>query len=142
MSTRIRQVLLVEDHPGDITLARRAFARLATPNALTVVLDGVEAMAFLRRQGKHRNAPRPDLILLDLNMPRKDGRQVLREIDADPGLRAIPVIVLTTSGAPRDVQEAYDLGANGYVPKPPSFVEFEAVISSIEQFWFGTALLP
>jgi CheY-like chemotaxis protein len=99
-------------------------------------------MSYLRKQGKFATASRPDLILLDLNMPRKDGRQVLREMDSDPGLRGIPVIILTTSAAPRDVQDAYELCANSYISKPPSFAAFQAAIEELDRYWFGTALIP
>ncbi len=141
-SSRPVRILLVEDHPADIALARKAFMRIATPNHLDVVLDGVEAMRFLRREGRHTSAQRPDLIFLDLNMPRKDGREVLHEIDADPTLRAIPVIILTTSSSDEDVLTAYSLCANSYLTKPVTFDDFFKLILVVESYWLRTALLP
>jgi len=143
MSDSLRkQILLVEDHPGDITLTRRAFQRLSTPNDLHVVVDGVEAMAFLQQVGRFTDAPRPDLMLLDLNMPRKDGREVLREVALDVVLKTIPIIILTTSSAEHEVASAYTLCANSYIVKPVSFEDFMGVIKAIESYWFGTALIP
>ena len=143
MSESLRkQILLVEDHPGDITLTRRAFQRLSTPNDLHVVVDGVEAMAFLQQVGRFTDAPRPDLMLLDLNMPRKDGREVLREVALDVVLKTIPIIILTTSSAEHEVASAYTLCANSYIVKPVSFEDFMGVIKAIESYWFGTALIP
>jgi len=136
------RVLLVEDHPADVALTRKAFARIATANALDVVPDGIEAMRFLRRQGPYTTAERPDIILLDLNMPRMTGCEVLEEIRQDDGLKAIPVIVLTTSGAVQDVREAYELGANAYLTKPVGFDAFLNVVEAVEAFWFGLTLLP
>jgi CheY-like chemotaxis protein len=142
MTTRPVRVLLVEDHPADITLTRKAFARLGTPNQLDVVLDGYEAMRFLRREGKYTGVERPDLVLLDLNMPRMDGREVLKELDADPSLRGLPVIILTTSASPTDVAAAYQLCANSYHVKPVSFDDFLQLVEVIESYWFKTALFP
>lgn len=129
------EVLLVEDNPGDARLAAEAFKEGAVPCRLHVASDGIEAMAFLRRQGRHETAPRPDLILLDLNLPRKDGREVLAEIKEDPGLRRIPVIVLTTSQAESDIARAYELHANCYIVKPVDFDRFIDVVRGIEDFW-------
>lgn len=140
--TRPVRVLLVEDHPADIDLTRKAFSALGTPNVLWVVLDGVEAMQFLRKEGRFDKAETPDLVLLDLNMPRKDGREVLREMRADAALSTIPVVVLTTSAAQNDVDEAYRLGANSYIVKPVAFAQFTAVISVLEAYWFNTSVLP
>lgn len=136
------RILLVEDHPADVALARKAFARIATPVQLHVVLDGLEAMQFLHRTGRHANAERPDLVFLDLNMPRMDGREVLREVDADLTLRSIPVIVLTTSAADVDVNMAYSLCANSYLTKPVTFDEFLKLVQLIELYWLQTALIP
>lgn len=136
------RVLLIEDHPADIQLTRKAFGRLATPNVLDVVFDGIEAMRFLRREGRYTQAIRPDIILLDLHMPRADGREVLREIDADPTLHSIPVIVFTTSAALTDVRDAYTLRANSYLPKPTGKAEFMALVELIEKYWFLAAALP
>ncbi|GAB3120815.1 response regulator [Novispirillum itersonii subsp. nipponicum] len=132
---RIIEILLVEDNPGDARLAAEAFKEGTIPTHLHVASDGIEAMAFLRRQGRHESAPRPDLILLDLNLPRKDGREVLAEIKEDPALRRIPVIVLTTSQAESDVSRAYDLHANCYIVKPVDFDRFIDVVKGIEDFW-------
>jgi two-component system, chemotaxis family, response regulator Rcp1 len=111
-------------------------------NRLSVVEDGVEAMEFLRRQGRHANAPRPDLILLDLNLPRKDGRQVLKEVKADDSLKRIPVVILTTSKNEEDVLRAYDLHANCYITKPVDFNRFMEVVKSVEEFWLTVVRLP
>jgi len=142
MTTPPVRVLLVEDHPADIVLTRKAFSRLTTPVQLDVVLDGFEAMRFLRQQGRYQNTVRPHLILLDLNMPRMDGREVLKAVGADPALKTIPIIVLTTSSAASDVAMAYTLCANSYLAKPVGFEDFLGVIASIERYWFHTALIP
>lgn len=136
------QLLLVEDSPSDSELTVEALREARLRNHLSVVEDGVEAMAFLRRQGKYATAPRPDLILLDLNLPRKDGREVLGEIKADPHLRAIPVVVLTTSRAEPDVLRSYHLHANCYITKPVDFEQFIQVVQSIEAFWLSIVSLP
>lgn len=129
------EILLVEDNPGDARLAAEAFKEGGIPTHLHVASDGIEAMAFLRRLGRHEFAPRPDMILLDLNLPRKDGREVLAEIKEDPALRRIPVIVLTTSQAESDITRAYDLHANCYIVKPVDFDRFIDVVKGIEDFW-------
>lgn len=136
------EILLVEDNPGDVRLTVEAFKEGKVRNNLSVVEDGAAALAFLRRQGKYADAPRPDLVLLDLNLPGKDGREVLAEIKADPGLRRIPVIVLTTSQAEQDVLKAYNLNANCYISKPIDLTEFFAVVRSIEDFWLAIVKLP
>ncbi len=136
------EILLVEDSATDVMLAEEALAEGKVRNHLHVVKDGVEAMAFLRQQGPYAASPRPDLVLLDLNMPRKDGREVLAEVKADPSLKQIPVVVLTTSRAEQDVLKAYGLHANCYITKPVDFDQFAAVILAIEQFWFSVVLLP
>jgi chemotaxis family two-component system response regulator Rcp1 len=129
-------ILLVEDNPSDVYLTEEALRAVGVSSRLHVAADGVEAMAFLRREGIHGEAPRPNLVLLDLNLPRKDGRRVLAEIKDDEALRRIPVIVLTTSNAPSDVVKCYDLHANCYIVKPVDFDQFETVIRAIEEFWF------
>ena len=136
------EILLVEDSAADVGLTVEAFRDAKIQNRMSVVEDGVEAMAFLRREGSHARAPRPDLILLDLNLPRKDGRQVLKEIKADPALRNIPIVVLTTSKGEEDVLRAYELHANCYVKKPVDFNRFMEVVKSIESFWLTVVTLP
>lgn len=136
------EVLLVEDNPGDVRLTREALKEGKVCNNLSVVPDGVEAMAFLRRQGPYAGAPRPDVILLDLNLPKKDGREVLEEVKGDPELRSIPVVVLTSSEAERDIARAYALHANCYITKPVDLDQFITVVKSIEDFWFSIVKLP
>ena len=135
-------ILLVEDNPGDVELTREAFAESAVPSEIHVARDGESALAFLRREGEHARSPRPDLILLDLNLPGLDGKTVLAAIKADPELRPIPVIVLSSSQAEDDVVRAYQLQANCYVAKPVGFGRFSEIIRAIEQFWFSTVKLP
>jgi len=136
------ELLLVEDSEPDVRLTREALKEAKMWNNLWVVEDGVEAIEFLRRKGRYADSPRPDLILLDLNLPRKDGRQVLLEIKADPALRRIPVVVLTTSRDEADVLRAYDLHANCYITKPVDFNRFMEVVKSIEDFWLTVVRLP
>jgi chemotaxis family two-component system response regulator Rcp1 len=136
------EILLVEDNPGDVRLTQEALKDNKLHNNLHVVKDGVEALAFLRREGQYSGCPRPDLILLDLNLPRKDGREVLAEIKADPRFRRIPVVVLTTSKAEEDILRAYDLSANCYITKPVDFEQFIHVVRSIEDFWLAMVKLP
>ncbi|MYW05416.1 response regulator [Streptomyces sp. SID3343] len=136
------EVLLVEDDPGDVLMTREAFADNKVRNSLHVVSDGVEAVAFLRREDPFADAPRPDLILLDLNLPRKDGREVLEEIKADEDLRRIPVVVLTTSEAEEDVLRSYHLHANAYVTKPVDFEQFINVVRHIDEFFVSVVKLP
>jgi len=136
------EILLVEDNPGDIRLTREALKENKVCNNLHVVTDGVDAMAFLRREGAFAHTPRPDLVLLDLNLPKKDGRQVLSEIKGDENLRRIPVVILTTSQAEDDISKAYDLYANCYVTKPLDLEQFMAVVKSIEDFWVTIVKLP
>src|ERR687892_1829962 len=131
------EVLLVEDNPGDVRLTKEALKEGRILNHVNVVGDGVEALSYLRRQGGHAAAVRPDLILLDLNLPRKDGREVLAEIKADPDLRRIPVVVLTTSKAEEDIFRSYDLHANCYITKPVDLDQFINVVKTIESFWFS-----
>lgn len=135
-------ILLVEDNPGDADLAREALEKNKMCNELYVVGDGVEAMAFLRREGKYADVPRPDLILLDLNLPKKDGREVLSEIKTDEHLKRIPVVILTTSQNEEDILKTYDLHANCYITKPIDLAQFFKVVQSIQDFWLGIVMLP
>ena len=139
---RIIDILLVEDSPTDVLIAREALTEARLLNTIHVVEDGVDALAFLRRQGRFADAPRPDLILLDLNLPRKNGREVLAEIKNDPALKSIPVVVLTTSSAEEDIIRSYNLHANCYVVKPVEFDNFVKAVQSIRQFWFTIVALP
>lgn len=137
------EVLLVEDNPGDVRLTREALRDAKVRNNLHVAWDGVEALEFLRRTGRHASAPRPDVILLDLNLPKKNGREVLDEIKRDDALRPIPVVILTTSQAEQDVLDSYRLRANAYVTKPVGLEQFLTVLQSIERFWLEIVrLLP
>jgi CheY-like chemotaxis protein len=136
------EVLLVDDDPGDVVLTTEAFEHNKVNNRLSVVADGVEALQFLRRQAPYEDAHTPDLILLDLNLPRKDGRQVLAEIKADATLRRIPVVVLTTSKAEEDILRSYDLHANAYVTKPVDFERFLEVVRQIDEFFVSVVKLP
>ena len=140
--SRAVEILLVEDNPGDVRLTQEAFKEGKLTNRLHVVGDGAEALAFLRRDGAHAQAVRPDLILLDLNLPKKDGRQVLAELKVDASLKRIPVVVLTTSQAEADILKAYDLHANCYITKPVDLDQFLIVINSIEDFWLSMVKLP
>lgn len=135
-------VLLVEDDPGDVVLIQEAFEHNKVQNRLAVVSDGVEAVAYLRREDGFADAPRPDLVLLDLNLPRKDGREVLAEIKADDSLAAIPVVVLTTSEAEEDILRSYKLHANAYVSKPVDFDRFIEVVRQIDEFFVSVVKLP
>ena len=136
------EVLLVEDDPGDVLMTREAFEDNKVGNTLHVVINGVEAMAFLRKEGAHSGAPTPDLVLLDLNLPRMDGREVLAAIKDDPTLRRIPVVVLTTSEAEEDVLRSYSLHANAYVTKPVDFERFIDVVRQIDDFFVSVVRLP
>lgn len=136
------EILLVEDNVADVRLTMEALKEAKVYNRLSVVDDGVKAMEFLRRTGPYADAPCPDLILLDLNLPRKDGREVLAEVKADPQLRRIPVVVLTTSQAQEDVLRAYDLHANCYISKPVGFEQFVTVVQALEDFWLTIVKLP
>ena len=135
-------ILLVEDNLGDADLAREALENSKLHNDLSVVGDGMEAMDFLRRKGKYAQAPRPDLILLDLNLPKKDGREVLAEIKADPDLKRIPVVILTISKDEEDVLKSYNLHANCFITKPIDLGQFMKVVKSIEEFWLTIVKLP
>ena len=136
------EVLLVEDDPGDVLMTQEAFEEHKVRNRLHVVNDGVDAVAFLRREGEYAGAPRPDLVLLDLNLPRRDGREVLAEIKNDPDLCHIPVVVLTTSQADEDIVRSYQLHANAYVTKPVDFDRFISVIRQIDEFFVSVVKLP
>jgi CheY-like chemotaxis protein len=135
-------VLLVDDDPGDTLMIREAFEHNKVRNELAALADGVQAMQYLRREGEYANAPRPDLVLLDLNLPRKDGREVLAEIKGDPDLVTIPVVVLTTSHAEEDVLRSYQLHANAYVTKPVDFERFIDVVRQIDEFFVTVVKLP
>lgn len=135
-------ILLVEDNPGDARLAMEALKDAKVSNTLHWVVDGVEAMQFLQREGDHTEAPRPDVILLDLNLPKKDGREVLKEIKDDPNLKRIPVVVLTVSSAEEDVLKSYNLHANCFISKPLDLDRFIEVVRSIEDFWLAIVRLP
>jgi two-component system, chemotaxis family, response regulator Rcp1 len=136
------QILIVEDNPADARLVREVMRDSKVLNEIHWVADGVEALAFLHREGKYSTAPRPNLIFLDLNMPRKDGREVLQSVKADPSLRQIPIVVMTSSQAEEDVARAYDQHANCYVRKPIDFDQFHQVVKNLENFWFATVELP
>ena len=141
-SGRPVEILLVEDNPGDERLTREALKEGKVYNNFHWVKDGVEAMEFLRRQGRFKDAPRPDIVLLDLNLPKKDGREVLKEIKTDEDLKRIPVVVLTTSKAEEDVLRTYNLHANCYVTKPVDLEKFIVVVKSIDVFWLTVVTLP
>ena len=136
------KILLVEDNPDDVELTIAAMKEAKIKNVVFTVEDGVEALEFLHRQGEYENAPRPDLILLDLNLPRKNGRQVLAEIKSDESLRRIPVVVLTMSHDDEDILQAYDLHANCYITKPVDLNQFTAIVKNIDNFWFSIVKLP
>ncbi|MCL4294133.1 MAG: response regulator [Anaerolineae bacterium] len=136
------EILLVEDNPGDARLMIEALREGKVLNHLSIARDGVEALAFLRREGQHARAPRPDLIMLDLNLPKKDGREVLADIKADAMLKSIPVVILTTSQAEQDIVKSYNLHANCYINKPVDLEEFLTVLKSVEDFWLTIVKLP
>jgi CheY-like chemotaxis protein len=135
-------ILLIEDNPGDVRLAQEAFKEGKMEVKLDVIMDGMEAIKYLRKEQAYGNASTPDLILLDLNLPKKDGREVLSEIKADPCLRRIPVVILTTSSAEQDILNSYNLHVNCYINKPVDFDKFFDIIQKIEDFWLRTAILP
>jgi chemotaxis family two-component system response regulator Rcp1 len=136
------EILLAEDNPGDVRLTQEAFKEGRILNQLHVVSDGMEALAFLRQEGEYKESPRPDLILLDLNMPRMNGRELLGVIKQDESLRRIPVVILTTSDAEEDIARSYDMHANCYVSKPVDFDRFIQVVQSIQDFWLAVVTLP
>jgi chemotaxis family two-component system response regulator Rcp1 len=139
---RMVEILLVEDNPADVRLTIEALKDSKMKNNLSVVNDGVEAIDFLKKQGKYADAPKPDLILLDLNLPKKDGREVLKEIKEDDNLKRIPVVILTISKADEDIIKTYNLHANCYITKPVDLLQFVRVVKSIEDFWFTIVVLP
>lgn len=140
--TKLIEILLVEDNPGDVRLTQEGLKETKMLNNLHVAMDGAEAMDFLHKKGKYADAPRPDLILLDLNLPKKDGRQVLAEIKSDDSLKRIPVVILTVSQAEEDIMRTYNLHANCFISKPVDFNQFLTVIRSIDNFWLGIVKLP
>lgn len=142
MKAELVSVLLVEDDPGDVLLIREAFAEQKVGNALEVVSDGVQAMEYIRHEGEFSDRERPDLVLLDLNLPRKSGAEVLAEIKSDPALATIPVIVLTTSEADEDVLRSYQAHANAYITKPVDFERFRQIVHKIDDFFVGIVRLP
>ncbi len=142
MAVKHAEILLVEDDPGDIDLTRETLKEGKVLINLNVVRDGVQALQYLRREGPYGDSPRPDLVLLDLNLPKKDGREVLSEIKNDPNLRSIPVIILTTSDADSDILKTYGLGGNCYITKPVGLAQFTRVVQGIEDFWFSLVKLP
>jgi len=142
MTVQLMQILLVEDNAADVRLTQEALKDAKILNDLHVARDGVEAMDFLLQRGGHTDAPRPDIVILDLNLPRKDGKEVLAEMKGDPDLRSIPVAVLSTSDAEIDVLETYDLGANCFLTKPVDLDQFMKVVRAVEEFWLGMVRLP
>jgi chemotaxis family two-component system response regulator Rcp1 len=142
MGPELVRILLVEDNAGDVRLTQEAFKDAKVHLDLYVASDGVEAMDFLYRRGSYAESPRPDLILLDLNLPRKDGREVLTEIKTDPSLKTIPVVILTTSGSDADIERSYQLNANCYVSKPVDLEQFLSVVRSIDDFWLSAVRFP
>jgi CheY-like chemotaxis protein len=136
------EILLVEDSPADVALTEEALMDSKLKNNLHIVNDGEAAISFLRRTGTYASVPRPDLILLDLNLPKKNGREVLAEVKADPSLRTIPIVIMTVSQDERDIIESYQLNANCYIRKPVKFEEFIQIVKSIEHFWFSIVTLP
>lgn len=142
INTKPVNILLVEDNPGDVRLTQEAFKEGNIPVNLSVVMDGVEAIRYLKKEAPYQHEPTPNLVLLDLNLPKRDGREVLEEIKMDPFLRHMPVVVLTTSNAEQDILRSYNLYVNCYINKPADFDKFFDIIKKIEEFWFKTALLP
>ncbi len=136
------EILLVDDNPADLDLTNDALAQSKWPSHVSAVADGEEAIAFLRRKGKYANAARPNLVLLDLNLPRKDGRSVLADVKSDPALHCIPVVIFSTSQAAADILRSYELGANSYVSKPATLRDWTAAVILLKEFWIGCACLP
>jgi two-component system, chemotaxis family, response regulator Rcp1 len=136
------EILLVDDNPADLDLTIDALAQSAWPTNVSTVSDGAEAMAYLRREGKYASAARPHLVLLDLNLPRKDGRAVLADMKSDSALRRIPVVIFSTSQATEDIERSYELGANSYVSKPPTLADWVTAVKLLKDFWIGCACLP
>ena len=142
MTTTMAEILLVEDNPADRDLTIDALAQSQWPSNISAVSDGAEALAFLRREGKYAAATRPNLVLLDLNLPRKDGRAVLADVKSDPALRRIPVVIFSTSQAPLDIERCYELKANSYVSKPSTPRDWMSAVKVLNEFWIGCACLP
>ncbi|MGA9800247.1 MAG: response regulator [Terriglobales bacterium] len=142
MMATMSEILLVDDNPADLDLTIDALAQSKWPSNVSTVSDGAEAMSYLRRGGRYATAVRPNLVLLDLNLPRKDGRSVLAEVKSDPTLRRIPVVIFSTSQAPLDIERCYDLGANSYVSKPSTLRDWMAAVKLLKEFWIGCACLP
>jgi two-component system, chemotaxis family, response regulator Rcp1 len=142
MMATASEILLVDDNPADLDLTTDALAQSSWPTNVNTVSDGVEAMAYLRREGKYAAATRPHLVLLDLNLPRKDGRSVLADMKSNPALRRIPVVIFSTSQAAKDIERSYELGANSYVSKPATLAEWVAAVKLLKDFWIGCACLP
>jgi chemotaxis family two-component system response regulator Rcp1 len=142
MSVIMSEILLVDDNPADLDLTIDALAQSAWQTRVNTVSDGAEAIAYLRREGKYADVSRPRLVLLDLNLPRKDGRSVLAEVKSDPSLRQIPVVIFSTSQAAKDIERSYELGANSYVSKPPTLGEWFSAVKLLNDFWIGCACLP
>jgi CheY-like chemotaxis protein len=136
------EILLVDDNPADLDLTIDALAQSPWPSHVSTVSDGAEAIGYLRHEGKYSAAARPHLVLLDLNLPRKDGRSVLADVKADPALRRIPVVIFSTSQATTDIERSYELGANSYVSKPPTLGEWVSAVKLLKDFWIGCACLP
>jgi chemotaxis family two-component system response regulator Rcp1 len=142
MIAMIAEILLVDDNPADLDLTIEALAQNKSRSHVSTVADGAEAMAYLRREGKYAAASLPHLVLLDLNLPRKDGRSVLAEVKSDPALRRIPVVIFSSSRAAKDIERSYDLGANSYVSKPPTLADWVSTVKLLNDFWIGCASLP
>jgi len=142
MTVKTAEILLVEDNPADRDLTIEALSQSLWPSNVSTVIDGADAMAFLRREGQYNTAARPNLVLLDLNLPRKDGRSVLAEMKSNAALRRIPVVIFSTSQAPLDVERCYDLGANSYVSKPSTLQDWMTSVKLLKEFWIGCACLP
>jgi chemotaxis family two-component system response regulator Rcp1 len=142
MNVTTAEILLVDDNPADLDLTIDALAQSKWPSNVSTVSDGADAIAFLRREGKYATAARPHLVLLDLNLPRKDGRSVLADVKSDPALHRIPVIIFSTSLAQLDIERCYELGANSYVSKPPNLRDWTAAVKALKEFWIGSACLP
>jgi chemotaxis family two-component system response regulator Rcp1 len=142
MMATASEILLVDDNPADLDLTTDALAQSSWQTNVNTVSDGVEAMAYLRREGKYAAATRPHLVLLDLNLPRKDGRSVLADMKSNPALRRIPVVIFSTSQAAKDIERSYELGANTYVSKPATLAEWVAAVKLLKDFWIGCACLP
>jgi len=136
------QILLVEDNEGDVFLTKKAFEKARIANNISVVMDGEEAVKFLKAEGEYQDRIKPDIVFLDINLPKKDGKQVLEEVKADPHTKRIPIVVLTSSSAEQDILKSYDLQANAYITKPINLEKFHEIVSATENFWFSVVTLP